>query len=245
MAGEISSMGQEIFFADWKMTKEDWAYESADDPIYVVHACGDVRSSYQLGWRLKLVQNGVAAYFIIVYIDYVGGYTLLYLLGGTDYDLTSDDITERYYSSAKAPLGFNPDEDKWSIIESVDSDDPEPSPTAGTWYGSYPQITIPIGKWLVKYDAQLKAVATTAQALDMFVTLTNTGGESDKRWTAKIGVEDGKSVSGSIRLENIITRVTRDYYRLRVKTDQSGLDSINLEGGSVRPTRIKAVCAYL
>lgn len=248
-AEEISSMGQQIFYGDWWAVKDLWSYSSADDPLFTVDfAGGDVRSSYTEGGRVKLVQAGTTKYFIIVKMEYNSGTTTttLYLYGGSDYDLTSDDITEFYYAAGYAPPGFPTDEDLWTQ-EAIDTDDEtQAAPTANIWYNSYPQLTIPIGKWKVSLDAQLKPVVSSAQAIDEFVTLSDTSStETDVNWTAKVGAEDAKSLSMPVHLENLMTLAAKATYRPLMKTSCSGLDSINLEGASVRPTRIKAVCAYL
>lgn len=246
MAGQVIPMADEVFYVDWKYVKDEWAYDNADDPIYVIHSAGDLRSYYQEGWKIKIIQNGMAAYFWIVGIDYVGGYTLLYLYGGTDYDLTSDPITELYYSPSASPLGFPRDEAKWSIVTTDDSDEPEPSPSAGIWYNSGILLELPIGPWRVYYEAQLKAVRAAAGAVDQFVTLSTTNNsETDKRWTAKIAAEDVKSLAGSVHVENSIVQASKQTYRLLMKTSYSGMDSINIEGWPVRPTRVKAVCGFL
>lgn len=245
MAGQMSSLFNEIFFIDWKAVGEDWSYESADDPIFVVHHEGDFRDSYQEGWKVKLIQ-GTAKYFWIMKVDYVGGYTLLYLYGGADYDLAGDQITEFYYSPAAAPLGFPLDEAKWSIVTTDDSDEAEPSPAAGIWYNPGIMLELPIGPWRVYYEAQLKAVCAAAGAVDQFVTLsTTTNSETDKHWTAKIAAEDVKSLAGSVHVENSIVQASKQNYRFLMKTSCSGLDSINIEGGSVRPTKVIAVCGFL
>lgn len=245
MAGQMSYLFQEVFYIDWKAVGEDWSYESADDPIFVVHHEGDFRDSYQEGWKVKLVQGSVK-YFWIVKKDYVGGYTLLYLYGGADYDLTSDPITQFYYSAAAAPLGFPLDEAKWSIVTTDDSDESEATPAAGTWYNPGILLELPIGPWRVHYEAQLKTVRAAAEAVDQFVTLSTTASsETNKEWTTKIAAKDVKSLAGTVHVENPVVQASKQAYRLLMKTSCSGLDSINIEGGSVRPTKVKAVCGFL
>jgi hypothetical protein len=54
------------------------------------------------GDKIKLIQNSITKYFYVIKIKD----TLLTITGGSDYTLTSDTITEFYYSHLETPCGF-------------------------------------------------------------------------------------------------------------------------------------------
>ena len=139
---------------------------SADDPTYVLTFSGvDLTSILSVGMRLKLTQNSIVRYAIITKVALNGSDTDVTLLTRCS-DYTSSDadfdildtgtypITNVYYSSNYAPVGFELNADFWSIERGLSSYT-NSSPSDGTWYSSGQSIDVPIGSWDLRGHLQV------------------------------------------------------------------------------------------
>jgi len=149
-------------------------YEAmSDDPTYVIYYDGDVSSNFSEGMRVRLKQGGAFKYFLITDVDSSSMYTGIYLYGGTDYDLTTDAITDLAVSPQKAPVGFPVSPDKWTVLVSSTDMVVQNSPVQGTWYSTGVQITIPIGVWNVSHFSYGYAVKTGSTGADVTIAMSS------------------------------------------------------------------------
>jgi len=234
----------------WTPAGETWTYASADDPTFTFTISGDKTDKYSAGMKIKLTQTTVK-YFIITKVAYSDPNTTITIYGGTDYDLADAAITNPYYSTQKAPLGFPLDPDKWTV-EVIDTENrTQLSPTSDTWYNPGAiSIDIPIGIWRVYYSAVTLAQQDGAEEYaSIFLTLSTTNNsESDSEFTTTHSVytqtnEIRRSVN-SVYNSKILKLSNKDTFYLNIKTDRSDVIEIAIRGGTA-PTIIRAVCAYL
>ena len=152
--------------ADWKAINGTVTRSSADDPTYVIKvASQDLTGVLSNGMRLKLTQNSIVRYAIITKVALNGSDTDITLLTRCD-DYASSDadfdildtgtypITNIYYSSKYAPVGFELDADFWTMDKQLSSYT-KASASDGTWYSSGQSLSIPIGSWNIRGHLQL------------------------------------------------------------------------------------------
>jgi hypothetical protein len=233
----------------WLPAGETLVYASADAPTFTFTIAGvDRTTRYTPGTRIKLSQTTVK-YFIVTKVAFSTNTTVT-VYGGTDYTLANAAITLPYFSRAKAPGGFPLDPAKWTVTTSDSTYLTQSSPAASTWYnpGSL-SISIPIGAWLVDYQAQgyaqTAAVGTGAGMQSTLSTANNS--ETDKefgtfiQWggASNTGVNMGTFLS---RQKHLVLTAKTTYF-LNAATGYS-MQTIGWYG-SICTTKIRAVCAYL
>ena len=237
----IDISGGIISSDDWKLISATLTYASADNPTFVVNTSIDLTSKISVGMKLKLTQSTVK-YFIVTAID---GYTIT-LYGGTDYTLTSATITDVYFSSVKAPLGFPLNPNKWSIII-TNSDPLEITPSGTTVYNlGGLNITIPIGIWEVSYSviAQIGNAEVVAGPRFMTVSLSTASNTLIYSNAASLAGGDFKFTRLFIQKAFLLNLASKTTYYLNSRNDGgNGVTIYNLN--SEIPCVIKAVCAYL
>lgn len=231
----------------WNAANETWTYASSDAPSYTFTVSGDDTGKYSPGMRVKLTQTSTE-YFIITAVSYSSPNTTVTLYGGTDYTLANASITNPYYSSAKAPVGFPLNPNKWTVQYSTTNSATQASPTVNTWYNlGSESLTIPIGAWNVEYEVTAQTWNSTPVYLSMFVTLsTSNNSESDSAMTTREYNQTGSStniIHNQTRNESISLTSKTTYY-LNAKTDQSNGASLQFSG-QYGDTIIRAVSAYL
>ena len=238
----------------WIADSNTWTYSSADAPTYVISINADMTAKLQAGMRIKLTHSAAVKYFIVTAVgSFSAGATLVTVYGGTDYRLTNSALSATYYSPVKAPLGFPVDPDKWTVEVTDTTLRTQATPTQNVWYnnGSI-SISIPIGKWLVMYEAELESQKDTSSSsvVSVFVTLSTANNtESDKKWTGIQQRIDGATTSqiqvyGFVHRENQITLASKATYYLNEMTNQTTCANFYFRG-DVATIVVRARCAYL
>jgi hypothetical protein len=199
--------------------------------------------------RVKLTQT-TTKYFIITKVAYSDPSTTLTLFGGTDYELANATIATPYYSTQKAPHGFPLDPDKWTV-EHYDGAgwDQQTSPTQNTWYnpGSH-QLTIPVGAFIVSYDFAFRISKNSSTSVNGNATLSTANNtESSYEYTVYAEFTGGSGTMGGYQQaqkEFPIAVTSKQAMYLNIRSTTATATSIAV-GGTLAPTIIKAVCAYL
>jgi hypothetical protein len=229
----------------WFASGETWTYASSDDPTYTLTISGDKTNKYSAGMRVKLTDSGTQ-YFIITKVAYSDPNTTLTLYGGTDYDLSTGTITEPYFSSWKAPLGFPLETEKWTEETTSASNNSTASPTQYTWYNAT-SLSVPIGSWNIYYHAcpYHSDVGTDTNLKITISTANNSESDPDLTCATRLGGASATLVvyAQSYKNKNITLSSKTSYY-LNYSTLNTGMSTIGVHGDwSV--TIIRAVCAYL
>lgn len=225
----------------WAAAGEIWTYASADTPTFTFTISGDKTSKYSPGMRIKLTQTTVK-YFIITAVSYSSPNTTVTVYGGTDYTLANAAITDPYYSTQKAPLGFPLSPLKWTVEVTDVTERSQASPTNNTWYNlGTLLITIPIGIWRTYYKVSIWAIIASG-VTDVYSTLsTANNSESDADFTGMC--------AGSLRASTLVTAIktlnlsSKTVYYLNAKTTISATEIKFLN--TAAKLVIDAICAYL
>jgi len=230
----------------WTAAGETWTYAGADSPVFTFTISGDKTSKYAPGMRIKLTQTTVK-YFIVVAVSYSDPNTTVTVYGGTDYTLTSATITDPYYSWAKAPFGFPLDRSKWTVELKDTSNRTQSSPANNTWYnlGSL-SLNIPIGAWDVSFCAAAEDAYTAVKDFYFYVALStssNSASDNDLKYAAGGSQTYGLDITAEKEKFLILTSKTK-YYLIMMQSCGGAGYSITFYG-TVTPTVIRAVCAYL
>lgn len=234
----------------WVADANTWTYASADSPSFVVSVNADMTSTISAGMRVRLTQTTVK-YFIVTAVGaFSGGATELTLYGGTDYVLDNASVDSPGYSNVKAPFGFPLNPAKWTV-EVVDANDrTQLTPTAGSWYNlnAAHAIDLPVGVWNVSYYILLESSDTYLSSILSATLSTANNTESDAKNTSVFyfatGSAIGTAAGGSLHKSMTISVTSATTYYLN--SNSGSVTSAELTAsGSVQPTVIRAVCAYL
>jgi len=226
-------------------------YASSDDPTYTFTIAGfDATTLLSPGMKIYLTDSGDQYFFVTkVVFDDPGSTITVY--GGTDYDLSTGAITNPFYSTEKAPLGFPLSPLKWTVETRDTTQAFQATPTGGTWYnlGSI-TIVIPIGIWNVSYQVVMSGYDN--DALNSYVTSTLStanNSESDADFSGRGFVNKVSTDAAFMDIEMSFYRfkylnlATKDTYYLNGKVDNTSTH-VFFAGDAV-PTIIRAVCAFL
>lgn len=237
----------------WIDANETWTYASgATTNVGTFTVTGDVTSKYQAGDKIQFTQTTVK-YAIITKVSFSSSTTITIYMG-TDYTIANAAITSPMYSHSKSPVGFPMDPLKWSIETSNANDCVKTSPVSGTWYGDTglsstgPSITLPIGAWRVYYETHLFIDANTAADVNMSVTLsTGATTESDTALTGtmRATLPSTGRMRATVHKEKYLTMTASTPYYLNIKAAVASMTSIAMQGSTIAPLIIRAVCAYL
>lgn len=250
MDSQIDALSIAALSGGWLDTTVALTYSSADGHTFVCTTSADLTGVIPVGSRIKLTHSAATKYFIVTAI--AAGTITLY--GGTDYTLAAGAISAVFFSTAKSPLGFPLNPDKWTEKLSDVTDRNQVSPVYGTWYnlGSL-SLAVPIGAWELEWSAHVRgyvnsdSIPTTNAALS---TVNN--GVSDPElldgfainYSANGSYANDKT-SGQRKVYVLVAKTTF-YLIARITGAGAGPgNSLVFYGSSVRPTVIKAVCAYL
>jgi hypothetical protein len=235
----------------WVEDDNTWLYSSADAPNYLFTISGDQTTVLYPGMRLKCTQSGAVKYFIIVAVSYSSPNTIVTVYGGTDYALTNNAISSNYYSSAKAPLGFPLNPEKWSVTFSDTANRSQSSPTTSQWYnpGSM-SITVPIGAWVMFFKASI--YLQYASAADRWAGVTcglatslGTAPLTDFAFCVNMG-GTFMFILGTGSITQNIALTSKTTYYIAISTDGTSATAISVDGlDRCAKTTITAVCAYL
>jgi len=197
--------------------------------------------------RIKLTQTTVK-YFIVTNVAYSDPDTTVTVYGGTDYTLTSADITSPYYSMQKAPQGFPLDQGKWTVEVSDTTKRSQASPTNTVWYnlGSL-TISVPIGIWKLSYSVIIAPYFAGSTLCDQFTTLsTANNSESDVGFTSASYLQGATGTlffRATVYREKVLTVASKTSYYLNAKTTSSSQE-IAFEN-ALGTMYLRAVCVYL
>ncbi|HSW90179.1 MAG TPA: hypothetical protein VLH19_04890 [Patescibacteria group bacterium] len=232
---------------EWEtpVTEVALSYSSADAPVFVASTSDDLTGSVSVGMRLRISQStGGTKYFIVVAITN----STITIYGGTDYTLNNETISSPVFSSAKAPLGFPLNPNKWTVSLTDTSDRNQSSPTNGTWYnlGSL-SLDIPIGTWHVSYEVELFLNILSANILDSRATLsTSNNSESDSELSTRYVVQNLFCNTPFVTRGKVISLTSKTTYYLLGCSAQSSANQLSFIAATYGiPTKILAVCAYL
>ena len=215
------------------------AFSSADGHTFVATTSIDLRSFVGVGDKIRVVQSGVPAYFIVTAIA-LGTITLY---GGQLYTLAATPVTLPYFSKAKSPVGFTLDPTQWTEQLKDTSDRTQISPSGSTWYnpGSL-SLAIPIGAWITDWSAELFPIS--AGTVSQTATLsTANNSESDPDFTADMYIQTVTQAQATMGRSKTLLLAAKTSYFLNTKA-RVAANSITFQG-SVVPTFIRARCAYL
>jgi len=157
-----------------------WAYvetiTTADADVYLVHINEDVTGL--IGPNLKVrLYNPTVKYFGILSVGaYADGVTPVYLFGGKDYVLDGlEAISNVSFSSARAPIGFPMNPDKWSIVYSDSTLQFAGSLANDTWVNiNNASLRLPPGLWDVGYKVSAEVLCVSyATAIILSATLSD------------------------------------------------------------------------
>ncbi len=234
----------------WVSSAVSLTYSSVDGATGVVTTGSSLVGTVPVGARVKFDQT-TTKYFIVTAVDA----TTLTFWGGTDYTLANAAISNFSYSTAKVPVGFNPDPAKWTVETTNTGNNSQSSPTSGTWYnpGSI-SISVPIGCWFLSYEAAIGANRSSGGNATVKATLsTANNSESDTSLSmivlVIITVSVGATISQifpiiSVHKGRTLTVASKTSYFLNVSPTASGMGSVDIRG-DVAPAVIRAICAYL
>ena len=244
----------------WQDANETWTFSSVDDPTGVITAPGDLTGKYGVGMRIKLTNGGNTIYGIIskdpVYSDPNTTITFLHEIDPTDSQalhlMADSAITANYYSSAKAPLNFPLDPDKWAIkleyrTATITYADPA---TGGTLYSSdTARLELPIGVWNCHYrGGALKSVRVGGSAHSHGATLSSDGTTETNPESSYYGANpDSINVSFGPKGQGVIEKTTKGYIYLMALANQTTVGALTLDCSAVVGSAlvIKATSAYL
>lgn len=184
--------------------------------------------------------------------SYSGGNTLITLYCGTDFSLSNSAITNLHISSAKAPFGFDPSPDKWTILYLDNSDTTYLSPVSLTWI-TIGSLVLPIGSWDLSYAAEIGCNITTA-TIGMFgfgLTLSSsTSSETDMSLSTRYGwpfpiVSNMSSlIYAALRKPTPYLAKAKTTLYMLLQPRQAGFNTIT-KYGAISPAVIRAVSSYL
>lgn len=244
----------------WRTLSATLTYSSADSPSFVISSNADLTSVLSLGMKIWFTNNSTSFYgFVTAIGSWSGSAQLITLYGGTDYTVANSAITSPYYSTSKAPFGFNIDPTKWTVVTTSTSNCAIASPTDSTWYGNTaltptaPSISIPIGKWTTEYSATLDTTFTTVATtvIGSRVSLSSSASsESDATMSRSFASTSPTVTGGILRFPfgltpaKQLTLASKTTYYLIVYANVSTITNLALRG-DLFTTTISAKCAYL
>lgn len=244
-AGGISSAG-------WVALGQTLTYGSADDPTYTITCAGvDLTSTLSAGMRLRISQStGGTKYAIITKVEFSTDTTITAYFG-TDYDLVNEAISSPNFSVVKAPYGFPLDPAKWTVRIVDSSDRSQSNPVNGTWYNvgsTNHQISIPIGVWRVRYQANLYGTKTNSgEYLEITLsTANNSASDAELTCYTVVGVSTMLEYAATVSREKTLTLTSKTLYYLNATSLAGSLTTLSIRGSNgASRTIIEAECAYL
>jgi hypothetical protein len=140
----------------WTAGTGTWSYSSADDPTFVISVNNDQTGILSIGIKIKYTQTTVKYGCIVAVGAFSGGATLITINGGTDYDLANAAITNPYWSTAKAPLGFPMSKAKWRYTFTDTTQRSQLASTLNYYNLGSLNTDLPIGSWELGWEVVLQ-----------------------------------------------------------------------------------------
>lgn len=201
-----------------------------------------------VGSKLKFSQD-VQKFAIITKRDDTSGDTVLTLFLGTDYDLDDADITDVFYCLPKiCPYDFPIDPDKWTVLMRSTSSRIQTPGTVNVIYNAE-SIAMPLGIWDFYVSARLFSYAAGYLVVSDFCLsdANNTCFDADLIAQANYTASTLASMCGqTLSREKTLTLAANATYYLNYFYNYStgGLNQNGLRG-DLRPSIVRALCAYL
>lgn len=235
----------------WTADDEEHVWElssvstTADADVYVLTVDADVTGTIGANFKVRLKDSGTTKYFGVLSVGaYSGGYTTVYLFGGTDYAL-SGTISEFSYSIARSPLGWPMNEDKWAITYTDSSLRYAASLTNDTWTNiNSASLRVPAGLWNFKYQVSAEILFVGyASAAIISTTLSDANNTSISELEELLHlVASVSNIRHTFSHSKMIELSVEKTYYLNTKYYVSGSTaSYMANGGDVTPTIIRAV----
>jgi hypothetical protein len=237
----------------WTPARETWEFSSVDDPTGVITVPSGADDKYSAGMRIKLTNGGNTIYGIITAVADTS-LTFLHEMDDSEalHLLEDSAITNPYYSTQKAPLGFPLDPTKWRVEYTDTVNRTVSSPSSDTWQQVYAahDILVPIGLWNLKVKALVDGILDNNSS-DVYLRgafSTSTSDVSDQ--------ELHEMVVQSEASHSRFTLNTNKVVKVDSKTEYFLIAKINLVGGTatiitlrfrgdLSTTILRAICAYL
>jgi hypothetical protein len=232
----------------WTADTNTWTYSSVDGHTSVVTVNADLTGVIQAGDRIKFTNNSTTFYGIVsITPTYSAPNTTITIYGGTTYAVANSTITAPSYSHQKSPFGFNTDPTIWTERVTDSTDRSQASAVASTWYNlgtTAEQITIPIGKWDVFYQAAAH-MSTSGQVYVTLSTANNT--QSDSDLSSSLIIEAAAFGGGMLYKRKTITNAAKTTHYLNTMTSSGSTPTIYNRNSSANGAIliIEARCAYL
>lgn len=145
------------------VTTQGLAFVSADAPVYVMDVPLDRTGEIGQKTRVRVIQGGVAKYFIVLAAALTGGgntrLTMLSSMTANAPDnggLSGISITEFAYSGLAAPAGLPADPQRWTV--QLRDATPRTVGSGGIWGGhSSLVLDVPIGVWNFEWSMSVAA----------------------------------------------------------------------------------------
>jgi hypothetical protein len=106
----------------------------------------DLRDRIAFGTRLKLWQPTAGWIYGLVHAIDASTITVFF---GTDYALANEAIYLGQFSYNRAPLGFNDNQDKWTLAYRKTTRTTQATASINTWYNLGGSLQVGIGSWLL------------------------------------------------------------------------------------------------
>jgi hypothetical protein len=232
----------------WNPLDITLTFVSADSQISVVTVPTDLTAKYKKSMKFKMTNGGTVKYFKLAidptYSSGTGLTTFTFCGGGTDsyYELAASAITLVYYSVSDCPLGWNTDEDYWTIYVNVTSDTKQASPSQNTWY-NHTNIVKPIGLYKFMYNASLGGYLGGGGSMNTSITLS-TANNSQSNILNTENVNTGVlnvSQYGAVFCSDKLTETAKTTYYLNFLTKSNAAGEVGIFGSSGRTTVIKLI----
>lgn len=186
-------------------------------------------------------------YAIVTKISYSAPNTTVTVFTGTDYNIPNMTLANPYYSTQKAPYGFNAARGKWTIQSQVRTQISQAGPTSGTWYNiASQQLQVPTGDWALSYQTSPLVGGTSNATLDQSLsTANNTSGDTEFVTQAYFS---GSTTIGSNRYRQrpVTLSAATTYYLNSMQQNGTGATIYNMDNALVVvPSIVEAECAYI
>lgn len=194
---------------------------------------------------------GTTNYGIITAISFSTNTTCVVQVPEGDTIPTSGGISGVSYATSKTPYGFPAGKGKWRLGCFIKTQTTQSSPTQNTWYNMTPTsgtaggsvLNIPIGDWMVGYDASSQMVGST-NTIFLITLSTANNTESDSEYTHRMGSAGANTLLYAAHREKDQSLSAATSFYLNNKTDQTGGTSLANNGNNAT-TVIYADCALL
>ncbi len=236
----------------WLATNDTWTFATVStiggsggqntNYFGTVTIPGDQTTKYYPGMKFKATNSGSTLMGFIMDVSYSSPSTTLTLWSGQTYAFAAGAITNTYYSTAKAPAGFNINPSSWTIQVNSTSNRITSSPTANTWYAAETMV-VPVGVWNAWYSCNSYFKRSGGGSVQTGLVIYSGQIEPESVTSTYDNVSDDKS--STVTKLNCYAITTQTTISLDYRTTYSGTNSIAIYGSNWSNTVINWTCAYL